>query len=272
LTRAAFAAVVAGAMVACGPAGATDLVSSQLAGAVWRIAEIDGKPLVTLPGSAEEPRAEPRFTFAWRSYGGNAGCNTLGGLYAQVGDRLYTMPGPQTAMGCFGPIGAQEAAANAIFLASPSVARTAKGIRLNGGGHSMALERIGAATIADPPTAWQGVALAGQSFVVHAVNGVPTAGKRLWSNNPPRLRFSPGAMTLTLDCPQPAKGVFLQGTEHLFGALLTPTCKTPGTRDAAMSKVLGSDPRIVSGPNGELLLAGRAGWAILWNERRDRPK
>ena len=25
-------------------------------------------------------------------------------------------------------------------------------------------------------------------------------------------------------------------------------------------------------PNGELLLAGRTGWAILWNARRDRPK
>jgi heat shock protein HslJ len=91
------AAIAALAGAACAPAGGTDLVASPLAGSAWRIATIDGTPVVGRRGDDGEDTT-PRFAFGWRSYGGNAGCNALGGLYAQVGDRLYTMPGPQTAM------------------------------------------------------------------------------------------------------------------------------------------------------------------------------
>ena len=92
---------------------------------------------------------------------------------------------------------------------------------------------------------------------------------RLWKR-PPRLRFGTGEVTMTLDCPKPAKGVFNQSTQHLYAAVPGPTCPEP--RDRALSAILGADPRVVSGPNGELLLASAKGWAILWNERRARPK
>lgn len=264
------AAILALAAAACGPAGGTDLVASPLAGSTWRIAAIDGKPAVGRRGDAAEP-VVPQFAFGWRGYGGSAGCNTMGGLYAQVGDRLYTMPGPQTAMACGSPHGDQEDAANAIFSASPKVFRGRDSILLSGGGHNMELVRAGAApNNADPPTAWQGFALIGQSFAIQEVNGVRTDGMRLWKN-PPRLRFGNGDVTMTLDCPKPAKGAFVQSSEHLHGALLTPACATE-PRDRALSAILGADPRVVSGPNGELLLASVKGWAILWNERHDRPK
>jgi hypothetical protein len=108
--------------------------------------------------------------------------------------------------------------------------------------------------------------------VIQSVNGVPTDGKRIWSKSPPRLRFAAGKVTMQLDCPKASNGVFVPGSEQLYAALFPPICRTPGTRDAAMARILGADPRVVSGPNGELLLASRHGWAILWNERRDRPK
>ncbi len=255
--------------MAGGPAAATDLVASPLAGAVWRVIAIDGRAVVGL--RADEGGEHPvRFTFGWRGYGGNAGCNAMGGLYAQVGDRLYTMPGPQTAMACSGPQGAQEEAANALLSASPTVVRGRDSILLSGGGHTMELARAGPAPDnADPPGPWQGSALSGQNYAIHEVNGVRTEGMRLWKN-PPRLRFGSGEVRMTLDCPKPAKGVFNQSTEHLYAALLDPVCSEP--RDRALSAILGADPRVVSGPNGELLLASAKGWAILWNERRDRPK
>jgi heat shock protein HslJ len=254
-------------------APATDLVPSPLAGATWRVMTIDGKPLAAPPKGDDGEVRYPSFAFGHRGYGGSAGCNALGGLYAQVEDRLYTMPGPQTAMGCRGPAAAQEDAANAIFRAAPTVTRGRHSVLLSGGGHTMELVRSGPAPEhADSPTAWQGTALSGQSYVIQEVNGQRTDGKRLFSKSPPRLRFGKGDVTMTLDCPKPAKGVFNQGTEHLYGALFDPTCDTPGTRDAALSKIIGADPRVVSGPNGELLLASKAGWAILWHERRDRPK
>jgi len=269
MKRLRLAAILALAAAASGPAGGTDLVASPLAGATWRIAAIDGKPVEARRGDGAEP-AVPQFAFGWRSYGGNAGCNALGGLYAQVGDRLYTLPGPQTAMACGSPHGDQEDAANAILSASPIVARDGATVRLSGGGHAMELVRIGPAPAnADPPTAWQGAALSGQSFAIEVVDGVRTEGMRLWKN-PPRLRFGEGDVTMALDCPKPAKGVFTQSSEHLHAAVLEPTCAEP--RDRALAAILGADPRIVSGPNGELLLASARGWAILWNERRDRPK
>jgi heat shock protein HslJ len=264
------AAIAALAAAACGPAAGTDLVASPLAGSTWRIAAIDGKPAEGRRGDGAEQTA-PQFAFGWRSYGGNAGCNAMGGLYAQVGDRFYTLPGPQTAMACGSPHGEQEEAANAIFAASPTVVRGRDSILLSGGDHTMELVRAGRAPDnADPPMAWQGFALAGQSFAIEEVNGVRTDGMRLWKN-PPRLRFGNGEVTMALDCPQPAKGAFVQSSEHLHAALLTPTCAT-APRDKALSAILGADPRVVSGPNGELLLASAKGWAILWNERRDRPK
>ncbi len=76
---------------------------------------------------------------------------------------------------------------------------------------------------------------------------------------------------MALDCPKPAKGAFVQSSEHLHVAMPAPTCPTEA-RDRRLAEILGADPRVVSGPNGELLLASAKGWAILWNERRDRPK
>lgn len=259
------------AVLGCSAAApATDLVPSPLQGWKWRVVAIDGWAPESRPADDGSDPA-PAFTFGMRSYGGSAGCNALGGLYAQVDDRLYTMLGPQTAMGCSGARKAQEDAANAIFYASPEVRRSGKRLTLNGGGHTMELERTAPASYPDSPEAWQGPGILGQSYVVHEVNGRRTDGKRIWSKTPPRLRFTSERVEMRLDCPQPATGRFAPSTETIDVAGLSPTCRAKGTRDAELAAILAA-ARFVSGPNGELLLASRAGWAILWNERRDRPK
>ena len=258
--------------VACSaPSVATDLVPSPLAGATWQVVSIDGGA-VEPPHSDDDRARLPQFTFGYGTYGGNAGCNALGGYYAQIDERLFTMPGPQTAMACAGARAAQEDAANAIFSASPAVTRDGDEAVLEGGGHRMVLRRLAAAGNADDPTAWQGPSVSGQSYVVHEVNGMRTDGQALWSGNPPVLRFGETEVTMRLDCPGSATGRFNPNTEFVTIEGLAPPCSTAGTRDAALAAILEADPRTVSGPNGELLLASRTGWAILWNERRDRPK
>jgi heat shock protein HslJ len=259
------------ATLLAGSAAAADSPSLLLAGSTWEVVAIDGRS-VEPPHSDDGRRRVPAFAIGERSYGGNAGCNALGGLYAQVGERLYTMPGPQTAMACGGARGAQEDAANAIFNASPTVEHAGDTVELTGGGHTMRLRKAGPAGNVDPPTAWQAPGLSGQTYLIQAVNGQPTAGKRLGSRAPPRLSFAPGKVTMRLDCPKPSSGPFVEDPTHLYAALLSPVCRTPGARDGAMARILSADPRVVSGPNGELLLASRHGWAILWNQRRDRPK
>ncbi len=259
------------ALVAPIAAHSTDLIPSPLAGAAWEVVAIDGRVVEPVPADDNRP-VVPSFSFGYHSYGGNAGCNALGGLYAQVGKRLYTLPGPQTEMACSGARDEQEQVANAVFDASPEVTRSGDTIELAGGGHTLSLRRIGAADNLDPPGPWQGRALDGQSFAVHTVNGQRTDGKHLWGTAPPRVRFSNGAVTMRVDCPTTARGIFVQGAENLHGAEIGAVCTAPDTRDAALARILGADPRIVTGPNGEMLLASHAGWAILWNERRDRPK
>jgi hypothetical protein len=195
----------------------------------------------------------------------------MGGLYARVAQRLYTMPGPQTAMGCLGPVGQQESAVDALFRSSPTIRQSGGTVWLEGGGHRMELGYLAPAPNRDPPTAWQGPGLAGQSFVIHAVEGRVTDGKRVWSKTPPRLTFATRTVTMRLDCPRPASGRFVEDKD-MVEATLQPVCTRPGTRDAALARILAASPVVVSGPNGELLLASPQGWAILWNERRDRPK
>lgn len=252
-------------------AQATDLVPSPLAGATWQVVAIDGKPLE--PPASDDNRARlPVFTFGWRTYGGNAGCNQLGGLYAQINDRFYTMPGPQTQMACGGARGAQEAATNAVFTASPTVARNGDVAILTGGGHRMELKRISAATWEEPPSALEAALISNNRYIVHGVNGRPTDGRRVWSKNPPRLEFGTTRVTIHLDCPGTSTSRFNANTEHVHVERYDPACAIAGTRDAQLAAILGDHPRTVPGPNGELLLASRAGWAILWNERRDRPK
>lgn len=251
--------------------GAGEPAAVLLGGSVWQVAAIDGRGVVTRPGDDGIKRAAS-FTFGQRSYGGSVGCNALGGLYAQVGKRLYTMPGPQTAMACSGAVGQQEDAANAILNASPLIEPSASGIVLSGGGRRMELTRLGAAGAVDPPEAWQGRGVAGQSYTVHSVNGGRTDGRRLWGKRPPQLRFAGGRVTMSLDCPKPAQGSYAEASGRIAASGLSATCRSPNSRDGELAAILAAGARTVSGPNGELLLASRAGWATLWNDRRDRPK
>lgn len=244
--------------------------SAPLAGAVWRVVSVDGRPLASRPPSAGMDA--PTVTFDRRTYGGGVGCNALGGLYAKVGDRLYTMPGPQTAMGCIGTVGQQEAAFDALFRASPTIRQNGGTVWLEGGEHRLELAYARPSTRSDPPTAWQGRGLAGQSYVIHEVNARRTDGKRIWSKTPPRLTFASRTVTMRLDCPRPATARFVEDKDSVQAAALGPSCASLGARDAALAAILRASPAVVSGPNGELLLASRVGWAILWNERRDRPK
>lgn len=173
-------AFLAAALALAGPsaAQATDLIPSPLAGATWEVVAIDGGA-VEPPPADDNRAAVASLAFGYRGYGGNAGCNAMGGVYAQVGARLYTLPGPQTQMACGGARAEQEEAANAIFDASPQVTRAGDAVELTGGGHTMSLRRLAAIDVSDPPAPWQGPVLEGQSFAVHAVNGARTAGKRL---------------------------------------------------------------------------------------------
>ena len=229
-----------------------------LAGSQWVIRTIDDRPLESAPIDGV-PRT-PHLSFGARSYGGHAGCNALGGLFVERGGRVYTYPGPQTAMGCGGRRADQEAALDATLRAAPSVSREGDAVVLAGGGHRLRLaraEQLG--PVLDPPQAWQGTAVAGQRFEARMIDGAwRTAGPQRM------LRFTASTVTAVGFCPTAVTARYTQRE----GSIAFAFAATPCPQLAAFA----GDRAAVSGPNGELLLGGNGHWLALDNLRRDRPK
>lgn len=225
----------------------------------WRIVEVDGRAVLHIDEDAGKPRT-PRFWFGARSYGGTSGCNFMGGLKIERDGRLYTYPGPQTQMGCFGPLGDQESAIDALFRSAPTVAHADGAVVLTGGGHSMRLvAEDGGIPGEDPPEAWQGRSVVGQRYELHQFDG-----DSLNHRPAPRIEFGNGKVTLTHVCPKPVFGPYVPEGKTLHIALFD-ACE--------MALEYFSKPlATVSGPNGELLLASDRHWIAGDNLRRDRPK
>lgn len=242
----------------------------RFAGRTYSITAIDGQAPASM-ATDEGERRTPRFGFVERSYGGTSGCNGMGGLYAQVGDRLFTMPGPQTQMGCGGRLGEQERVIGAVLKASPTIARSGDVIELRGAGHVLRIVQDAAAdTMGEVPTAWQGDGLAGQSFVVWTVNGARSERTARDGWPTAKLHFNADRMTARIDCPAPMVAPFRQSGRRLEASDVAASCPAP--RDTGFAAILAASPTLVSGPNGELLIASPAGWITAENERRDRPK
>jgi heat shock protein HslJ len=249
------------ALAAFGVSNATALAadSPQPLAGHWRIAEIDGRAPLHVDEDAGKPRT-PRFSFGERSYGGTSGCNFLGGLKIERDGRLYTYPGPQTQMACVGPLGDQETAIDALFRSAPAIAHTDGAVILTGGGHTMRLvAEESTIPVEDAPEAWQGPGVVGQRYELHQFDG-----DSLNRRPAPRIEFEKGKVTLTHLCPKPVSGPYVPEGKTLHIALFD-AC------DTAL-KYFSKSLTTVSGPNGELLLAGPGHWIAGDNLRRDRPK
>lgn len=230
----------------------------SLAGSGWIIVAIDGAALETAPVDGVDHR--PHLRFAQRSYSGHAGCNALGGLFVQRSTRVYTYPGPQTAMGCGGRRAAQEAALDAVMRAAPTITRAGEQLTLSAVGRRIDLHREPTLTaIGDPPSAWQGASLAGQRFEMHSVDGASLSRRPA-----PLLTFTRTGVTIANVCARPVTGHYIQRPATLRVEWRNGACLGARTPAGALG--------MVSGPNGELLLAGDGHWWAGDNLRRDRPK
>ena len=255
MKRTLIAALALAGCTAAAPAPAPT-AAPALAGSWWAIESIDGRALEAAP---EDGR--PYLALVKRSYSIYAGCNGMGGLYAYRGGRMYTLPGPQTAMACGGRRGEQEAVVNAVMYASPAVAGSGERLTLKAKGRTIALRRVEPPRQFDEvPEAWQGATLAGQAFELSRVDGDPL------NRTPfPRLTFAAKTATLSHLCGRPQVLRYRQtsgGEVFLDG----------GPQSCLGGMFAGKTLSMVSGPNGELLLAGDGHWLGGDNIRRDRPK
>lgn len=256
MIRTLFASLALFGCTAAAPSSVAPADVPALAGSWWEIESIDGRPLETAPEGGDKPY----LALVQRSYNAYAGCNWIGGLYAQRGDRVYTVPGPQTAMGCSGQRAAQEAAVNAVMFASPVVSGSGDRLELKAVGRTIALHRAQAPRLLEEvPEAWQGTRLARQSFDLSRIDGDPL------NRTPfPRIDFAATTATLRgLDGAVTTLGYRQDGNTVTFSG---------GKRDRLGDFFDGATLDIVSGPNGEILLAGDGHWLAGENVRRDRPK
>jgi hypothetical protein len=185
----------------------------------------------------------------------------MGGLYALRGGRIYTLPGPQTAMACGGARGAQEAAVNAVMYGAPVVTGRGDRLTLRAKGRPLALRRVPPPRpLAEVPEAWQGPGLAGQTFEMNRVDGDP-----LNRSPSPRLAFKARTVTLSHLCGPPQ---VLQYRQASADAVII----SGGRKNCLGGLFAGAALAMASGPNGELLLAGQGHWLGGENIRRDRPK
>lgn len=252
MNRIALAAIALAGCTAAAPAPSR--VAPTLASSTWAIESIDGK---AVEAGAEGDR--PGLSFAARGYSAYAGCNAMGGLYAQRGTRLYTLTGVQTAMGCGGARGQQERIVALVLQQAPAISGNANRVTLRSGSRSLGLRRVAPSRpYADDPEAWQGSALAGQAFEMTWVDG-----NSLSRRPAPRLDFAARTVTISHLCGNRQTVRYRQSKGGLV---------LEGGTDSCMAKLGGRALTTVSGPNGELLLAGNGHWLGGHNTRRDRPK
>jgi heat shock protein HslJ len=145
--------VVSGLLTACSPqspkatnpADAETPVSQAIdAGKLWgnwRIVSISSTRVIDKDRSGKN--IDLRLSFSPDGYSGSVGCNVFGGIGLLKGERYYTDPGGQTAMGC-GELINQEIAVTRLMglTGGPSLSFTSDDrLTLTNGGVSMVLER-----------------------------------------------------------------------------------------------------------------------------------
>jgi heat shock protein HslJ len=282
-TRTGIGVIIALALLACRPGEPTDpALKDQAAPAArpnapapslslesiagpWRIVTIDNAPPAALPGAVSRERT-PRLHFTPAGYGGTAGCNYFGGLGLLEGDRYYAAPGGQTAMGC-GDLTAQEMVVTGIFWSAPRVALGADGtLSLKGDKHSVELRRDPTLPGEDSPPASAAppLRLAGSAWIIRTVDGKlvegpSDAGRRT-------LRLEAASWSGTAACAT-LGGEWRQQLDRLIlsGPISTTEQKCPpeaAEMDSRLAALLSANPRFITGPNGEILIAGGGHWLI----------
>lgn len=239
------------------PSGSAVLEATAFEGR-WLITTFDGRPPVAPLQEGAFGRS-PSVAFTRTGYGATAGCNSLGGIGTRHGERYYTMPGPQTLIGCQGALAVQENVLDAVMRASPTISTIGDGeLQLTGGGHRLTLRRDSQSP-AQPVEA--APMLAGARFHIISVDGVHLAPRSQTDRRP--LAFDAETWRATPVCGT-VSGKWRQDGWTLEASDITVSrtrCDASGPAvDTAIRELFASRPHFAGGPNGEILIAGGGHW------------
>lgn len=232
------------------PEPAPNVVGSL--GGRWNILSIDGRaPVKTAYGQ------RPQLVFGPSSYGGNAGCNDFGGLGLAHEGRWYGDFAMANQMGCAEPLSGQDAAVHGLLASGPTFRFSgANRVTLATAQHRVELARIGAAQLepSDVPRP-----LIGTRWTFRAIDGAWRTGRQESA-----LIVEGDGFRLDTSCGTLEGGWEQQGEGR---ARFVPGHRTPKACPAAerawherLANGLAGEKRYVTGPNGEIVLAGDGHW------------
>lgn len=230
----------------------------------WAIVEFDGQAPVAA-GPAFHDRV-PSLTFTPTGYGGTAGCNALGGIGTQVGARYYTMPGPQTQMGCPTGLAEQETLLDQVMRGAPTIVSEAPGrVTLVSGSHRLMLMHSDSGDAAASPPA---PVLNGLAFQIVSIDGAFLTPRNQQESRP--LSFAADTWRAVPECAV-LSGSWRQRGWQLETKVVPPArdrCPSQSSRlDEAVQAIFAAEPRFSVGPNGEFLLAGGGHWLTAARDR-----
>ena len=218
----------------------------------WIIIAIDGRA----PAKTAYDQ-QPHLVFGPSNYGGNAGCNDFGGIGLRHDGRWYGDFAMANQMGCAEPLSGQDAAVHGMLASGPTIHfNGADRVTLATAKHRLELGRAGRAVrrSREVPRA-----LIGTRWTFRAVDGEWRIGRQV-----PALIVEGDLFRLDTACGTAEGGWPQLGEDRVRFETGRRTSKACSTAERAWNERLANrlegEKRYVTGPNGEIVLAGGGGW------------
>ncbi len=232
-------------------------VIPQLDQTAWEIVSVNG---IATEGVAPN---KARIEFAKGNAVGSSGCNSFGGLYAQIGTKLYFGRSISTEMGCSGAVGTQEKALYSLLTGTTEAQVDKEGrILVTSGTQKAVLQRdkncTSCASAGQPM-----VNLVGPVWKIQTINGKQPIGLNVFKNeNDYVLKLTADVYQLRVGC-NTISGSYQKDENRLVtqSGVSTIIGCPPGLaeQEQLVGRILSENPVIVHGFNMDMMLASKAG-------------
>ena len=232
-------------------------VIPQLDQTAWEIVSVNG---IATEGVAPN---KARIEFAKGNAVGSSGCNSFGGLYAQIGTKLYFGRSISTEMGCSGALGTQEKALYSLLTGITEAQVDKEGrILVTSGTQKAMLKRdkncTSCASAGQPV-----VNLVGPVWKIQTINGKQPIGLNIFKNeNDYVLKFTADVYQLRVGCNYVSGSYQKDGNRLVTQSGVSTIIGCPpglAEQEQLVGRILSEKPVIVHGFNMDMMLASKAG-------------
>ncbi len=223
----------------------------------WEIVSVNG---IATEGVAPN---KARIEFAKGNAVGSSGCNSFGGLYAQIGSKLYFGRSISTEMGCGGALGIQEKALYSLLTGITEAQVDKEGrILVTKGTQKVVLQRdkncTSCASAVQPV-----VNLVGPAWKIQTINGKQPIGLNVFKNeNDYMLKLTADVYQLRVGCNYVSGSYQKDGNRLVTQSGVSTLIGCPpglAEQEQLVGLILSENPIIVHGFNMDMMLASKSG-------------